>query len=178
MPAHSVLDDKTRAQIKRLAAGGRHTDTEIGRKVGVSARTVRRALEPTSAAKAHGKGAAVSAQERADDDEQEGPAIDCSAPPLEVARALLQQATGAIAKLKVDSPRLNPTRTLALNLTKFVDALEAREAAGKETAEELEQRRRREDGETRREIEVYVQQAEAEAHARGVCITCGQGVPR
>jgi hypothetical protein len=57
-------------------------------------------------------------------------------------------------------------------LAKGIDALESR-LAEKETPEDAERRRRAEDGETRKEMLQYVEQAEREADERGVCVTCG-----
>jgi hypothetical protein len=57
-----------------------------------------------------------------------------------------------------------------------VAALEAARA-GVETPEQAEARRRREDGETRLEVERYVARLEDEANARGVCVHCGQRLP-
>lgn len=103
--------------------------------------------------------------------------IDPSADPLDIMRALLASATDTIAKLRADSPRLNPARAEARALTKAIAALE-KERSGAETPEELERRRRREDAETRSEIEQYVLRAEREAAAKGVCVHCGQAVLR
>jgi hypothetical protein len=103
-------------------------------------------------------------------------AIDADGDPLDVMRALLANTTKAISTLPLDSPRLGPARAEARAITKAIAGLE-RERAGKQTPEELERRRRREDGETRQRIERYVLEYEREAEARGVCVHCGRGVP-
>lgn len=104
--------------------------------------------------------------------------IDPNADPLTIARGLLQKHVLDMAELEADSPRLNQAKGEARQLTKLIQALEA-SAAKEESPEEAERRLRREDGETRREMEVYVLQAETEATRpregapHGVCVTCG-----
>jgi hypothetical protein len=104
--------------------------------------------------------------------------IDASGDPITIARELLAETTVRLAELSADSPRLNGARSEARALTKLISALERERAAGVESPEELERRRRVEDGETRAEIERYVLQAEREAAARGVCVHCGAQVQR
>ena len=61
---------------------------------------------------------------------------------------------------------------VARPITKAIAGLE-RERAAKETPEQLERRLRREDAETRKRIEMYVEQYEAEAAEAGKCLWCG-----
>jgi hypothetical protein len=105
-----------------------------------------------------------------------GAELDADGTPLEVMRGLLASATKAVKTLDPASPRMNQARTEARALAKAIDALESRLAA-QETPEDAERRRRAEDGETRKEMTQYVEQAEAEAEARGVCVTCGVAKP-
>jgi hypothetical protein len=102
--------------------------------------------------------------------------IDAEGTPLEIARSLLESLVDSIMTLEADSPRLNQARAEARQNVKLIALLE-REAASKETPEDVERRRRREDGETRREIEQYVAQAEREAEEQGLCVHCGQAIP-
>ena len=105
-------------------------------------------------------------------------AIDATGTPLEILRSLLANAKSAIAAIPSDSPRLNGARSAALAITKAIAGLE-RASKEAETPEEVERRRRREDGARRLEVERYVAQAEREAARprpgapHGVCVTCG-----
>lgn len=103
--------------------------------------------------------------------------IDPEADPLTIARGLLQRHVEDMGALKADSPRLNQAKGEARQLTKLIQAIE-RQVAKEETPAQAEERKRREDGETRREMLEYVEQAEREA-ARpredapfGVCVRC------
>lgn len=106
------------------------------------------------------------------------PPIDVDGDPLDIARAMLAANMAQVANLAIDSPRLNPARAEGRALLKLVAALE--EARGKvETPEEAERRRRREDAETRKRIERYLLEYEADAAQPregapfGVCLHCG-----
>jgi|HubBroStandDraft_6_1064221.scaffolds.fasta_scaffold333566_1 hypothetical protein len=161
-----------RARVQRLAGAGAHTDTEIAEMVGVSLSTVRRELgrEPPPRPRPR-------PQELGPEDEDATTTIDWTSPPLELARALLRHATETIAKLEPESPRLNPTRTEARNLAGLIARLE-QEQAKEATPDEAERQRRRDDGDTRKKIEQYVEQAlqraltPSPAAPHGRCPTC------
>lgn len=102
--------------------------------------------------------------------------IDPDEDPLVIARKLLARNTRSIERLPADSPRLNPARAESRALLKLISALE-RERAREETPEQAAERKRRDDGDTRKEIEQYVSQAERKAIAEGVCLWCHQRLP-
>jgi len=97
--------------------------------------------------------------------------------PLELARDLLRRTRAAVRLLPADSPRINPARAEERGLIKLIATLEDRRGA-QETPEEVAARRRREDAETRTRMLRYVEEYEAEAREKGVCVHCGQAVPR
>ena len=175
------ITDALLAQARKLRADGRPV-REIAETLGLGKSQLAAALadEDPAAVVATPKPAwrpRASKRPREDTGEQLAPLpqIDAEGDPLAIMRALLASATHTIANLLPDSPRLNPARAEARALAKGIAALE-RERAAIETPEELERRRRREDGETRREIEQYVVQAEREASAAGVCLWCKQQI--
>ena len=107
------------------------------------------------------------------------PKIDPKAPPLEQARQLVEEAATSLARLPASSPRVNQTRQALRQAIKMLADLERERAQAKEeTPEEAERRRQRDDGETRLEIERYVDQALAVAlrptdeAPNGCCPTC------
>ncbi len=97
--------------------------------------------------------------------------LDPDASPLETARKLSDHMAATIQKLPADSPRLNPAHANVRAYLKLVAALE-KEEAGEETEEQKLERKRREDRETRTQIERYVLEYEAEAAREGVCLWC------
>lgn len=99
------------------------------------------------------------------------PELDENATPLETARALLEHTKRSIARLPKDSPRFNPAHANARAYVKLIATLE-REEAGDETPEQAEERKRQEDGLTRKMIERYVVEYEAAAAREGVCLWC------
>lgn len=101
--------------------------------------------------------------------------FDEDASSLDIARALFDQQRKIISKLKKDSPRMNPAHQNARAYLALISRLE-REQAGKETPEQALERKRREDGETRKAIERYVLEYEAQAERDGVCLHCGQSL--
>jgi hypothetical protein len=106
--------------------------------------------------------------------------IDANAPPLTIARGMLEGLTEAMATpgLEVGSGAYVRLGAEARQLTKLISALE-KEAAKKETPEEEAARKRREDATVRREILQYVEQHERLAATptpeapHGVCAHCG-----
>lgn len=110
-------------------------------------------------------------------EEEQVEPIDANGSPIEVLRALLAVTAGALAKLPPKSPRYNQVSTRMLAITNAIRKIE-REDAKAESPEEAERRRRRESGATVERFELYVQQYEDEARAKGVCEKCGQPVTR
>ncbi len=106
-----------------------------------------------------------------------GPPLDPEATPLEMARALLGSISRSIAKLPASSPRLNQARGQLRQTVKLVAELE-RELARDATPQEAERQRRIDDGDTRKAIERYVNQAleaalrPTEEAPHGRCPTC------
>ncbi len=96
-----------------------------------------------------------------------------------MARAMLKSVTEDLATLDAETPAYARLHGEARQLTKLVATLE-REAAGEETEEERVARLRREDGETRREVEKYVNQQlaialrETPEAPHGRCPTCAE----
>ena len=103
--------------------------------------------------------------------------IDVEGTPLELARSLIARASADLGAMAADSPRRNPAIAQLRGLTRMLADLE-RASAAKETPEEVERRRRREDGETLKMILWSVERAEKEAAKRGVCIHCGSKLVR
>ena len=101
--------------------------------------------------------------------------------PIEIVRGILRDITGKMLTLEKDSGPYVKLASEARQLSKAIAAMEL-QAAGDETPEERETRLRREDGETTRAIEMYVNQALALAlrptaeAPHGCCPTCGMGL--
>lgn len=155
-----------------LAEVGRGTSVaEAARKVGIHHATLYRAIKERGGP-APGPAAAPPPPAPPSGDGDELPEIDPDASALDTARILLEHMKETIRRLPKDSPRLNPAHANVRAYLKLVAALE-REQAGDETPEQAAERKRREDGETRRAIERYVLEYEAQAQRDGVCLHCG-----
>lgn len=107
------------------------------------------------------------------------PAFDAEADPLVIVRSLLKSNADVLAKLSPDSPRRNPALAESRGLVKLAELLQERRAST-ETPEQAVVRRRKEDAETRRELERYVSAIEESAKKPtedapfGRCIKCSQ----
>ena len=99
--------------------------------------------------------------------------IDANGDPLAFARGLRRALADVMAELDPDSGPYVKLSAEARQVNRQIAALEAARA-GEETPEEAERRRRREDGEVRREMLQYVEQAERQAARLGICPHCEQ----
>lgn len=105
--------------------------------------------------------------------------IDADGTPIDIARGMLRAITTTMAGLDRESGPYAKLSAEARQCTKLIAALESAEA-GKETPEEADRRRRREDGETVLAVSRYVDQALAlslrptEMAPHGSCPTCEQ----
>lgn len=106
------------------------------------------------------------------------PPIDTAASPIAVTRALAEQLARKLAKTPEGSVAYTKLTEQLRAVAKQIASLES-ENAGKESPEEADRRRRREDGETVKMVNQYVDQALMEAlrpthdAPHGRCVTCG-----
>lgn len=141
---------------------------EAARTAGVSVRVLYRALKSADVPPP-----AKRTRRKDEDEDDDPPILDPDASPLENAKALLEHTMKTIGKLPRDSPRMNPAHNNARAYLKLVASLQ-KEEAGDETPEQALERKRREDGETRKMLLRYVEEYEAQASRDGVCLHCGQ----
>ena len=143
-----------RRRAQRLRAGGTSI-REAAERLQVGKTQLAAALAAAPAAEADRAAERTAARSRKPPPAAADEPIDADGPPLDVLRGLLAAQLKRIALLELalpDSPRLNPARQECRKLAGAIDRLDRLERAGTETPEEAEARRRREDGETRKEI--------------------------
>jgi hypothetical protein len=171
--AQKKIDRALLARGVELVRAGTHgTASEVAAILGIGAATLYRALGVSEPGKVprRGKGAPARVAGAA-------VPIDAEGDPLDVLRALLADATATLAKLPPDSPRLSQTRESCRALVKGIAAIEEKRGAA-ESPDERVARLRRDDGQTRQEIEQYIAQYEREAMEpkpgapHGSCIHC------